>query len=358
MELKPELIIKVGLFIVFGTLAAKMGASYFSHFLDRLSGANRNPPDLDALIEAKKHMIRQGEYGIPAHEPPPLPPGALPKKTEDGLKVLLKSSGIGEAQKEEIKKILCLFEESTWGGGATFEKMRVQFSGITGLNLESTFFMRSFRFANARHLFQDISTYSHAEMMVLCSAFLIKLLTECQERQGPLISYLSAKERIAPFHTLRASELLFLRQSKQSDVHLYAFLLQTKPESSSELSRLSQDEKDRVLERILRQPILTVRELIKKITEEAQLFTSLTVISPLRSQQDIEGAYAILGLNEKSTDEEIKKRYRQLALERHPDRMANKNIPRQYQEVAHKNFTLIHQALDIITAGRKRNAKS
>ncbi len=355
MELKPELIFKAGLLIVFGALAAKIGASYFSHFMDRLSGAHKNPPDLDALIESKKHMIRLGEYGGNNQEPPPLPAGALSPKAEDGLKALLKSPALGEAQKEEIKKILNLFEESTWGGGASFEKMRAQFSGLTRLNLEASFFMRAFRFINARHLLKDAKVYSQVENLVLCAAFLHKLFSECQERQGQLINLLSSKEKVAPFHILRGAELIYLRQSKQSDIHLYAFLLQTKAESVSELSRLSQDEKDRVLEKVLKQPLVTVREFIKKIAEEAQLFASLTPVPQLNSSKDLAGAYAILGLSEKSSEEEIKKRYRQLAMERHPDRIAGKNIPRQYQEVAHKNFTLIHQALDIITAGRKIN---
>ena len=356
MELKIDLIVKIGLIILFVVIFAKIGASYLTHFLDRLTGGGQKPHDIDAMIEAKKHMIRTGEYGGFQQEPPPLPVGALGPKPEDRIKSLLKDPSIEEGQKIELKKILTLFEESTWGGGASFERMKKSFENLIELTLEGSFFMRAFRFANSRHLIHNQKYFSQVESICLSSAFLIKALNECHERQGPLLSLMASQSQLAPFHILRACELLFLKQNKQEEVHLYTYLLQTKAESASELSRLPQDEKDRILEKILSQNNLGPRELIKKIIEEAQIFASLVPMPKIQSNKDIVGAYALLGMNEQNSEEEIKKRYRQLALERHPDRLSGKNIPQKYQEIAKQNFTLIKQALDIVLAERKRNA--
>lgn len=357
MELKVDLFIKIGLLIILGALAAKIGAAYLSHFLDRLSTGHKSKPhDIDAMIEAKKHMIRTGEYGGQNHEPPPLPAGAIGVKTEDLLKSQLKNPQLSEQQKTEIQKILTLFEESTWGGGGSFDKMRQLFSSQFKITLESAFFMRAFRFLNSRQLLLETKTFAQVENLVLSTAFLQKLINECIERQGPLLKFLSQLERLDLFNILRSSELLFLRQSRQADVHLYSFLLQTKLDSISELSRLPSDDRERILERLLKSPLTTPKELVKKILDEAQLFTSLSPMPKLDSNKDLEGAYKVLGIHENTSLEDIKKRYRQLALERHPDRLAGKNIPKAYQEMAHRNFTLIKQALDLVTVERKKNA--
>ncbi len=356
MEFKIDLIVKIGLVVLFVVMFAKIGASYLTHFLDRFTGGSHKPHDIDAMIEAKKHMIRTGEYGGFYQEPPPLPPGVVGPKPEERLKSQLKDPSIEEGQKVELKKILTLFEESTWGGGASFDRMKKNFEAQMSVSLESSLFMRAFRLANSRHLIHNQRSYLQVENLCLNSAFLIKIMNECLERQGPLLARLASQGQIAPFHILRAAELIFLKQSKQAEVHLYAYLLQTKAESASELSRFAQDEKDRILEKLLSQNNLGPRELAKKIIEEAQIFASLAPMPNLQSNKDVKGAYALLGMNEKNSEEEIKKHYRQLALERHPDRLSGKNIPPKYQEISKQNFTLIKQALDIVLAERKRNA--
>jgi len=359
MELRPEHVVKTLLIVIFGALAAKIVLTYFSQFLDKLSGQNGKAPDLDGLIEAKKHMIRTGEYSQYTKEngPPPLPPALLAgQKPEEHFKTLLKNPTLSETEKVDLKKIINLFEESTWGGGTQFEKIQMQFCKLTTVSLDNPFFMRAFRLINSRQLLQELTSYHQAENLILCSAFLIKIINECIERQGPLLTFLGAKDKLGLLPLIRSLELLFLRQSKQSDLHLYAFLLQSKLELPSELSRLNQDEKDRLLEKILKTPKVSPELLFIKIIEEAQFFTSLSPLPSLKSAKDYEGAYALLGLKESSSDDEIKKRYRKLALERHPDKMAGRNIPKKYQELAHQNFTLIHQALDIISTERKKNA--
>ena len=62
-------------------------------------------------------------------------------------------------------------------------------------------------------------------------------------------------------------------------------------------------------------------------------------------------AYAVLGLTESATEAEIKKAYRRLILEYHPDTVAQKGGP-EFKEYATKKFVEIQQAYEEICKQR------
>lgn len=65
--------------------------------------------------------------------------------------------------------------------------------------------------------------------------------------------------------------------------------------------------------------------------------------------------YAVLGLKENATDEEIKKAYRKLILDFHPDTIASKGLADEFKEYATKRFREIQEAYEIIC--KERNIK-
>jgi DnaJ like chaperone protein len=67
----------------------------------------------------------------------------------------------------------------------------------------------------------------------------------------------------------------------------------------------------------------------------------------------LEEAYNILGVSEKATDEEIKKAYRKLAMEHHPDRVAY--LGEEIQKKAQEKFKKISEAYELIK--NQRNIK-
>jgi DnaJ like chaperone protein len=64
-------------------------------------------------------------------------------------------------------------------------------------------------------------------------------------------------------------------------------------------------------------------------------------------------SYAILGCSSASSDDEIKKAYRILVRENHPDRIIGKGLPEEFQEMARKRFIEIQEAWDAIRKERK-----
>lgn len=63
-------------------------------------------------------------------------------------------------------------------------------------------------------------------------------------------------------------------------------------------------------------------------------------------------AYAVLGLTENATEAEIKKAYRKLILEFHPDTVAAKGMADEFKEYATKKFREIQESYEIICRER------
>ena len=80
-----------------------------------------------------------------------------------------------------------------------------------------------------------------------------------------------------------------------------------------------------------------------------------SVHESIRRNYNVKGsskAYAILGLTESATEAEIKKAYRKLILEYHPDTVAAKGMADEFKEYATKKFREIQEAYETICRER------
>jgi len=68
---------------------------------------------------------------------------------------------------------------------------------------------------------------------------------------------------------------------------------------------------------------------------------------------DFEKFYAILGSKESDPDEQIKKQYRKLVREYHPDMIASKGLPEEFVRFAHDKFREIQEAYEVIKKKRE-----
>ncbi|PLY03191.1 MAG: molecular chaperone DjlA [Desulfuromonas sp.] len=67
---------------------------------------------------------------------------------------------------------------------------------------------------------------------------------------------------------------------------------------------------------------------------------------------DLSPLYAMLGLSEAATDGEVKKAYRKLANEYHPDKVIAQGLPEDFQKFAEDKFKKINEAYESIMASR------
>jgi DnaJ like chaperone protein len=64
------------------------------------------------------------------------------------------------------------------------------------------------------------------------------------------------------------------------------------------------------------------------------------------------GAYDILKSHENDPDHVIKSNYRKLVSEYHPDKIASKGLPEEFNHLAEKKFREIQQAYEMIKKER------
>lgn len=68
---------------------------------------------------------------------------------------------------------------------------------------------------------------------------------------------------------------------------------------------------------------------------------------------DMQQYYAILGCTPSASDDELKRCYRELSLQYHPDRISPKDLPPHLLKLAEEKFKEIQNAYQIITQHRK-----
>lgn len=67
----------------------------------------------------------------------------------------------------------------------------------------------------------------------------------------------------------------------------------------------------------------------------------------------LEDAYKALGVSPEATDDDIKRTYRKLMSENHPDKLAGRGLPESMRELAEERTREISHAYDVIKAARK-----
>jgi DnaJ like chaperone protein len=70
-------------------------------------------------------------------------------------------------------------------------------------------------------------------------------------------------------------------------------------------------------------------------------------------EQRLDDAYAALGVTQDATESEIKRAYRKMISENHPDRIAAKGLPESMREIAEERARKINAAYDLIKKARR-----
>jgi len=71
------------------------------------------------------------------------------------------------------------------------------------------------------------------------------------------------------------------------------------------------------------------------------------------SSSALEDAYKIIGVSESATDAEVKKAYRRLMNQNHPDKLISKGLPEEMMEIATNKTKEIQKVYDLISETRK-----
>ncbi len=71
-----------------------------------------------------------------------------------------------------------------------------------------------------------------------------------------------------------------------------------------------------------------------------------------QASNSLEDAYAVLGVSKSATDAEIKKAYRRLMSQHHPDKLVAKGLPEEMMTLAKEKTQKIRKAYEVVKESR------
>ncbi len=98
-------------------------------------------------------------------------------------------------------------------------------------------------------------------------------------------------------------------------------------------------------------PVSMLNQLEAMLYAQQQSYSNNPNQPPSRSQ--ISNAYSVLGVDEGAADDEIKKSYRRLMNQHHPDKLISKGLPEEMIQVATDKSKQIQKAYELIKNSRK-----
>jgi DnaJ like chaperone protein len=78
---------------------------------------------------------------------------------------------------------------------------------------------------------------------------------------------------------------------------------------------------------------------------------------PAHAGPTLDQAYAVLGVNRDASDAEVKRAYRRLLSQHHPDKLVSKGLPEEMMKIAAQKTHEIRQAYEMITRSRGTSRK-
>ncbi|MFT5758859.1 MAG: DnaJ like chaperone protein [Alteromonadaceae bacterium] len=94
-------------------------------------------------------------------------------------------------------------------------------------------------------------------------------------------------------------------------------------------------------------------KLLEMIIAGAQFHQGQSNRSGVTSQQQLDNAYKLLGVNKEMSAKDIKKAYRKLMSQHHPDKLVAKGLPAEMMEVAKQKTQDIQAAYELISETTK-----
>ncbi len=165
------------------------------------------------------------------------------------------------------------------------------------------------------------------------------------------------------------------RQGKQADFDLDEVLLQFKQECRRKVTLIqmfieiqlqavyADGKKDPTEEKILKHicdvlgyPKAFLTQLESMIFARQQRYQSTGAGRPhVTSRESISNAYKILGVSRSASETELKKAYRRLMSQHHPDKLIAKGLPEEMIDVATEKTQEIQKAYELIKESRKKS---
>jgi len=343
MTFNKDIILRLLFAFVFIAVCFRILGPVFMGFIRKKLPGYVPENDIDQMIRRQKERLR-AQYGL-AGEVQTNQWGQRTGREDDQTVV----------PTAEIKKI---YEETKWGGGAFLKDIQQDITKNYGYTMADTKVNAFILLCEKRNYVRYLSDEHRASNIALKN-FLVTLLLffllieEIREKKFFILDKVAAKLSIPPMElalALQIKILMTISQKKElKEERIFADTLV--------ISQYSEETVKEATETIARKEAnlwaKSSSQLLEELTLALNYANMLSPLPKLKNRKDIETAFQVLGIGAGSSVEEIKKHYKKLALQKHPDKIVSQKLPKMLERKAFDRFNRIQEAYEVILENRK-----
>jgi hypothetical protein len=365
------LLVKIFLIIIIFYFISKALAAFFAHYYNEQNNKNSLNNNLDYLIRLQEDKLREKGFGSQNRQNSQLDSSNqgsgkslnLKQAYENFYKEDISSKelqGQKQRRKNDLKQIFTLIDELQWGNGKEVKAIQKKIYSYAKEKVELSTINNSLgHLLKCPKLFSALPStilpnYGQFIQMGVIRSFLAHLAIQIEnQRPAHFIKTWAKKVKTSEKNVLLAIDL-FLRQAggiREEEVLKQYF----KEPKSSYYPKLTTNESLEVLNKSVwfQNNVLGFKTFESRASFYLSIITSLDPIPSLKNEKDFETAYFILNAKKEDSFESIKKKYKTLAQQKHPDKIAAKKLPEKVNKLAHENFTNLQKAYELIKTTQK-----
>lgn len=346
MPLNKEIIIRIVVTIIVIVIFIKVvGPILFDFFKKKIPGYYEPENDIDSMIRRQKEKLK-AQYGLTSPQSQILP---LHNENE--------SSGIKIESNTNVTQI---FKEAKWGSSETNKNIQTEIQKNYSYSMVESKINSFLLLVEKKKYIYYLSEDNINSKQILnnyLSTLLIFLIIidEIKNKQLDFVGQISKKIKIPKEQLAIAIQIKILTAMKSKnpdikDARLFNFEY-TLHQYSSETIALG-------IDTILKKEANLWALGHSHFFEELALFLNYSnLLSPLpvlKDKNDIDTALTILNSHEDMTFDEIKKAYKLIAMNHHPDKISGLKLHPILEKKAIEKFNKFQEAYELISNKRKK----
>ncbi|GAB4422726.1 MAG: hypothetical protein OHK0056_33420 [Bacteriovoracaceae bacterium] len=339
------LIISVGVWI-FGRYLVPL---LWSVIADYFTGQKKkgSDHDLDLMIEGKKQILRS-QMGMNAA----ISSDAQKKKssaTHQFYKDLFLEKSKNGENTVDLKEVLSLWDSLEWGVSEKINQLAQKFSRSIGVRVEGQSLFDIIKICDRRELFLPPVGKDPLNFQEICSILEALVFADIflfGKEEAELARKLNC--RVEVMMKLRETYGQYLQGRELDKAKIEAL-------KSSDPWSYAPQEKELLLIKWIKtkKGLKSKQDVLNDLTPLLSFFQTLLPLPSLKNTKDLDGALALFSADQSTPFETIKKRYKKMASERHPDKLSAMGIPSEFEKIATENFAQIQMAYNIINEHKK-----
>lgn len=339
--LNPDFLLNVLYLTVFLFIAYKvLGATLWSNIQKKINPWGQSPEkDFDQLIKRKMDLLRanSGLY-VPENESPTSAAIRRAKNTDKNknhhVPIQFKSlhEDLSWGTGEEVKKILKLFQRE-FNYTPNEANLREHLKIFVGESAMMEVIQQSTK--------EEIITLLYNRML------LNYYLLEIAEKRFNLIKKISARLNVPSDLFAYSLQYAILNEDRLPKTYY-----QHRFSSQLIWGQFKNLEQNEMVNQYLTKVAPLLRKSANSLNDLIRLnFTIADFIRPwneISKENELEDALLILRAHHSSSFEDIRKNYKKIVQEKHPDKIASLKLPKEIESQASKQFQIVQKAMEIV----------